>query len=136
LATLLFLTGLQFLFERPPQSPNLAGSARINIPKEEWQVVAIIEDATIYAYSSTKDQTDDDPFIGAHSRVFLGMVANNCLKAGTVVEIFGWRYRVLDRMNKVHGCKDFDIWHPTRQQAKQFGVKRGVTVEILKRAGQ
>jgi hypothetical protein len=131
-----FLASTMTHDQGPPQSQNLEALPR-NTPKNEWQVVRVIEDATIVAYSSTPDQTDSSPFIAAWGdRVFLGMVANNCLPRDTVVEIFGWRYRVRDRMNSRYGCQWFDIWHETREKAKQFGKKRGVTVKVLKRVQQ
>jgi len=96
-----------------------------------------MEDGVITAYSSTPDQTDGGPFTAAWGdRVFLGMVANNCLPRDTVVEIFGWRYRVRDRMHSRYGCHRFDIWLPSRERAKRFGLRRDVKVKILQRVGQ
>lgn len=143
LAVHMVLTVLTALAAIPPQFPTLARfPARIPqttpqaaaTPKETWQVQRVIKDAVLVAYSSTVDQTDSDPFTGAFGRVFLGMVANNCLPKDTVVRIYGWRYRVRDRMHERYDCRWFDIWHPTREAAVKFGVKRNVEIEILTRA--
>lgn len=78
------------------------------------------------AYSSTPDQTDDDPFItasGSYTRD--GVIAANFLPFGTKVK-FPTLYKdkifiVEDRMKNNH---QVDIWFPTREQALEFGVKR------------
>lgn len=86
--------------------------------------------ATLYAYSSTPDQTNGDPFITASGqRVTDGIVANNCLPFGTEVKINNKIYRVQDRMAARYGCASFDVWHPTRQSAIQFG-KQTAVVEV------
>lgn len=86
--------------------------------------------ATLYAYSSTPDQTNGDPFITASGeRVVDGIVANNCLPFGTEVKINNKIYRVQDRMAARYGCSSFDVWHPTRQSAIQFG-KQTAVVEV------
>lgn len=83
--------------------------------------------ATLYAYSSTPDQTNGDPFITASGqRVADGIVANNCLPFGTEVKINNKIYRVQDRMAARYGCTSFDVWHPTRQSAIQFGKQTAV----------
>jgi len=88
---------------------------------------------TVTAYSSTVDQCDDSPFIGASNKyVYDGMVATNFLRFGTKVkfpDIFGNKiYTVDDRMNVKYNSR-IDIWMPTREQAKQFGA-RYLKVEI------
>ena len=88
---------------------------------------------TITAYSSTVDQCDGDPFITANgTHVRDGIVAANFLPFGTKVkipELYGEKiFTVEDRMNARYYYK-IDIWMPTREQAKQFGVKY-VEVEI------
>ena len=86
------------------------------------------------AYSSTKDQTDDTPFItamGTHVRD--GVVAANFLPLGTVIripEIFGEKtFVVEDRMNKRYDFR-LDLWFPTRGEAKQWGLKK-VKIEVV-----
>ena len=82
---------------------------------------------TVTAYSSTVDQCDDTPFISANgSWVYDGMVAANSLPFGTKVKLpdhFGDKvFTVEDRMNKKYNSR-VDVWMPTREQAKQFGVR-------------
>ncbi len=82
----------------------------------------------VTAYSSTPDQTDDTPFITASgTHVHKGTVACNFLPFGTRLqfpELFGTQiFIVEDRMAPKNSHK-IDIWFPTRQEAKQFGVKR------------
>lgn len=87
----------------------------------------------ITAYSSTIDQTDSTPFITANgSQVRDGIVAANFLSFGTKIKIpklyDNKVFSVEDRMNKRY-YYHLDIWMPTREEAKQFGVKY-VEVEI------
>lgn len=88
----------------------------------------------LYAYSSTPDQTNGNPFITASGKqVVDGIVANNCLPFGTVItipDLFGDKqFRVQDRMAARYGCESFDIWYPNREAALQFG-KRRATVYV------
>jgi 3D (Asp-Asp-Asp) domain-containing protein len=93
-------------------------------------------DAVITAYSSTLDQTDNDPFTAASGKqVYDGMVANNCLPFGTKLrfpDLYGKKvFTVDDRMNSRYGCHRFDIWlKASRSIVNSFGVKR-VAVEIF-----
>jgi len=87
------------------------------------------------AYSSTPEQTDDDPFItAAGTTVRDGIVANNLLPFGTKIripELYGDKIFVVeDRMHKRKGSYHIDIWFPSYLEAKEFGVKRPC-VEIL-----
>ncbi len=89
---------------------------------------------TVTAYSSTPDQTDDSPFITANGTVVHdGIVAANFLKFGTRVrfpKLYGDKvFVVTDRMNTRY-YYHLDIWMPSREAAKKFGVKQ-VDVEIL-----
>jgi len=91
--------------------------------------------AVLTAYSSTPDQTDDDPFIAASGkRVYDGMVAANWLPFGTKIKIpslFGEKvFTVDDRMNSRYGYGRMDIWmNGTRQEVRSFGVKK-VDIEV------
>lgn len=91
--------------------------------------------AVITAYSSTPDQTDEDPFIAASGkRVHDGMIAANGFPFGTKVKIpslYGDKiFTVEDRMNSRYGQGRMDIWMDApRPQVLAFGVKR-VYVEI------
>lgn len=87
------------------------------------------------AYSSTVDQCDGDPFTTANgTKVRDGIIAMNGVKFGTKVRIpshYGTKvFTVTDRMNAKWGNKRIDIWMPTRDAAKQWGI-RTVTIEIL-----
>ncbi len=91
--------------------------------------------AVITAYTSTVDQTDDDPFIAASGRhVYDGMVAANWLPFGTKIKIpslYGDKeFIVDDRMNERYGYGRMDIWlNSNKQTAIKFGVKV-VDIEI------
>lgn len=80
----------------------------------------------VTAYSSTPNQTDDTPFITASGHtVRNGIVAANFLPFGTKVRIpklFGDRVFTVD--DRMHARKKnfVDIWMPTTQQAKNFGI--------------
>ena len=86
-------------------------------------------------YSSTVAQTDDTPFITANGTyVHDGIIANNGLPFGTQIripELYGEKvFSVEDRMHWRMGDYNFDIWFPTYEQAKDFGVKYAY-VEVL-----
>ncbi|MBA7636723.1 hypothetical protein ES703_44348 [subsurface metagenome] len=87
------------------------------------------------AYSSTIQQTDNDPFItAAGTWVRDGIVANNLFPFGTKIripELYGDKiFIVEDRMNSKKGYYHIDIWFPSYWEAKNFGAKR-TYVEIL-----
>ena len=87
---------------------------------ENKKVVAILT-----AYSSSIDETWGDPHITASGeRVRDGIIANNCLPFGTIVEIDGLYFEVLDRKNERYSCEWFDIWQPSKQDALNFGIKK------------
>jgi 3D (Asp-Asp-Asp) domain-containing protein len=101
---------------------------------DRWSVARTIR-LSVTAYSSTVDQTDGDPFTAASgAKVFDGMIAYNALPFGTRVRFpdhFGDKvFVVLDRMAASKGPHIADIWMPTRDAAKQWGV-RITTMEIL-----
>lgn len=83
--------------------------------------------ATITAYTSSVDETDDTPFITASgARTRDGIIA--CppkYDFGTVIEINGKKYECQDRMNsRYHNQERFDIWVETKEEAFQWGVKK------------
>ena len=89
---------------------------------------------TVTAYSSTPDQTSGDPFITASgTRVRDGVIAANFLPIGTKVRLpekFGDKIFVVeDRMHSRYWYYA-DIWMPSREQAKEWGVKY-LKMEIL-----
>lgn len=82
----------------------------------------------ITAYTSRPEETDDTPFITASGkRVKLGIVASNFLPLGTKIKIpqlFGDQvFYVEDRMNPCYKDR-IDIWLPSLEKAKRFGVKK------------
>jgi len=103
-------------------------------PLPSPKVVKIVK-MVATAYSSTPEQTDNDPFItAAGTTVRDGIIANNLLPFGTKVripELYGDKIFVVeDRMNKRKGDYHIDIWFPSYWEAKEFGAKRPY-VEIL-----
>ncbi len=89
----------------------------------------------VTGYSSSSWQTDDTPYITANGTyVHDGVVANNGFPFGTEIrlpELYGDKiFSVEDRMHWRKGDYHFDIWFPTDEQAKNFGVKY-VYAEIL-----
>lgn len=89
---------------------------------------------TITAYSSTPDQTDSTPFVTASGHLVEdGIVACNFLEFNTKIklpELYGEKiFTVKDRMAKKNSHK-IDIWFPTTEEAKNFGVKKTI-VEII-----
>jgi len=102
---------------------------------ESNQKVAKTIKVVLTAYSSTPDQTDDDPFITASGKTVAdGIVANNMLPMGTKIripELYGDKVFVVeDRMNRRKSDYHVDIWFPERQLAVNFGVKTA-NIEIL-----
>lgn len=102
----------------------------INVPRPDKVVRSVIT-----AYTSTPDQTDDDPFIAATGkRVHDGMIAANWLPFGTKIKIpalYGDKIFVVeDRMNSRYGYGRLDIWlDASKKEGRKFGVKR-VDVEV------
>lgn len=91
--------------------------------------------ATVTAYSSSVDETDSDPFTtAAGTRTRAGVVAYNHLPFGTKVrlpEIFGDQAFVIeDRLRPGASRYHFDIWLPSKAEAKQWGAKV-VKIEIF-----
>ena len=93
----------------------------------------------ITAYSSSWDETTGIPGVAgtitaSGKKVANGIVANNKLPFGTKIRIpslYGDKIFVVeDRMNKRMGEYRFDIWMPSKQEAKIFGVQK-VEIEIL-----
>ena len=90
------------------------------IPKKTMYV-------TVSAYSSTKDQTDGNPYFTAiGTPVRDGIIAANFLPIGTVVRFpdkFGEKIFVVeDRMHEKYGLQ-VDIWISEQEEAKKFGIQ-------------
>lgn len=116
---------------------NWGGEQKISYPvaqdREPLQTVWVI--AT--AYSSEAAQTDDTPCIPADGYDLCAhyekygegnTIAANFLPLGAQIkipELYGDKIFVVhDRMNKRYGEGRIDIWMPSREEAKTFGVKR------------
>ncbi|MFH1575772.1 MAG: hypothetical protein ABIB55_02395, partial [Candidatus Nealsonbacteria bacterium] len=112
------------------QENSLLPSSLLPAPKVARTIRVIIT-----AYSSTPEETDDTPFITAsNTTVKDGVVANNLLPFGTKIripELYGDKiFTVEDRMNRKKGYYHFDIWFPSKQEAKEFGAKL-THIEVL-----
>lgn len=97
-----------------------------------------VKSSSVYlmtSYTSLPELTDGSPFITANgSHVHMGTIAANCLPFGTRVRIpdlFGDQIFVVeDRLAARKPCGMIDVWLPTYQEAKKFGV-RHAKIEIL-----
>lgn len=91
----------------------------------------------VTAYSSTPDQTDSTPCIAAKGFDLCDAYAqfgeSNTIAANFLAinkhiklpDLFGDKtFVVRDRMNERYGQGRIDVWMPTREMAKEFGVKR------------
>jgi hypothetical protein len=85
--------------------------------------------ATVTMYNNLSWQTDSTPNITAsNSQVREGIVANNCLEFGTLVEIGGKTYIVEDRLNARFNncCECFDIFSFDLKEAIQYGRQQKI----------
>ena len=83
---------------------------------------------TITAYSSSIWETDDTPYLtAAGTQTRDGVIASNLLPFGTklrIPELFGDKVFVVeDRMNQRIGDFQIDVWFPSSELARNFGVK-------------
>lgn len=87
--------------------------------------------ATITAYTSSFEETDEDPWITASGREpESGLVA--CPRRfafGTKLKIGGRVYECADRLHPRYDQR-FDIWMETKEDARAFGRRR-LRVEVL-----
>ena len=112
------------------QENSLLPSSLLPAPKVVRTIKVIIT-----AYSSTPEETDDTPFItAANTTVRDGVIANNLFPFGTKIripELYGDKiFTVEDRMSSKKGVYHFDIWFPSKQEAKNFGAKL-IQIEVL-----
>ncbi len=88
----------------------------------------------ITAYSSTKSQTDETPFIAASGKkVYDGMVAANFLPFGTKIkipELFGDKVFIVDDRMNIRYQNRVDIWYASTNSAIKFGIKKTI-IEIV-----
>lgn len=107
--------------------------------KQESESVYVAEylRVTVVHYSSTRDQTDDSPFVGRCGRVGPGTVAvsqdllRRGIDCGTKVLVGGRTYVVRDAMHH-RWRKRVDIWLPSRAAALKAGVHRNVPLEVVR----
>jgi len=111
---------------------SLMGTKQVDFGEDFKQHLCVI----VTAYSSTPEQTDSTPFItAAGTTVREGIIANNMLPFGTIVrlpEIYGERLFVVeDRMHRRKSTYHFDIWFPSSQEARDFGIVKNARLEIV-----
>lgn len=90
--------------------------------------------AEITAYSSTKEETDGDPFTTASGKkVFDGAAAcPSYIPFNKRICILGKIYTCVDRMGKKYRNGNyFDVWVSSPKNAIQFGRKKNILVKIL-----
>lgn len=117
---------------RPVASDSHPVDNQSREPKPVPQVIRM--ELTVTGYSSSHDETDDDPFITASGETVRdGIVATNLLPFGTKVRIpkeFGDKvFIVEDRMHRRFSNR-VDIWFPSKSEAWKFG-KKSLEIEIL-----
>lgn len=104
--------------------------AEAQMPVEEPEPVV----ATVTAYTSSEDETDENPFENASGGVpGEGSIAcPSKYEFGTRVEIEGRTYVCDDRMNaRYRDTERFDVWMPTKAEAKKWGKQElPVAIEI------
>lgn len=100
-------------------------------PIEEPEPPPTVVRAEITAYSSSADETDDEPDVNASgTRPSHGSLAcPRYYDLGTEFLIDGKRYTCDDRMSKRFPDR-FDIWMESKEEAIRFGV-RTLPVEVL-----
>lgn len=90
---------------------------------------------TVTAYSSTVDQCGSTPFVTASgTKVRDGVIAANFLPIGTRVRLpdqFGNKVFVVEDRMAARFSSRADIWMPTREDAKQWGIRHHIRMEVL-----
>lgn len=114
--------------ERPVATLPMNADRPVEVAQKTVQVLAT-------AYSSDVAQTDSTPTITASGTTTrMGIIAANDLPIGARVRLpdfFGDQvFIVEDRMNARYGAGRIDVWLPSTNEAKQFGVKY-LAMEIL-----
>ena len=132
----LFLMVGVALGEDTKQKPAVIGGVAVdNQATEEAAAPEVVKiELTVTGYSSSPDETDEDPFTTASGKsVRDGIVATNLLPFGTKVRIpeeFGDKVFVVeDRMHRRFSNR-IDVWFPSKSEAKVFG-KKNLEIEIL-----
>lgn len=92
----------------------------------------VLVSATITAYSSSPDETDDTPFLTASGNLVKHgtLACPSKYSFGTIILIEGKKYTCEDRMNKrFRNIERFDIWVESKQDAYKWG-KRELTIKV------
>lgn len=110
-----------------------AQTIEVNLQDDHIPAVGKMVPATVTAYSSSVDETDDTPFITANGE-HVGHGTLACptkYPFGTKIKIEGRVYTCKDRMNaRYRNIEHFDVWQGSKEEALNFG-KKEVTVEVL-----
>lgn len=121
------------------RNDSLTGELPVSAEREPVKTIWVV----VTAYSSTPDQTDSTPCIAAKGfdlcKAYAELGEGNTIAANFLAinkqvklpELFGDKtFAVRDRMNARYGQGRIDVWMPTREMAKEFGVKR-VKMEVF-----
>jgi 3D (Asp-Asp-Asp) domain-containing protein len=119
-------------------SPSYSETDIITDSQKNWLSSSKIKKfmiLTVTGYSSSYDETDNDPFITAYNTLVRdGIAASNILPFGTKIKIpqlFGDKIFIIeDKMNPRFN-ENLDIWFKTKEEALKFGIHYNVLVEIL-----
>jgi 3D (Asp-Asp-Asp) domain-containing protein len=119
-------------------SPSYSETDIITDSQKNWLSSSKIKKfmiLTVTGYSSSYDETDNDPFITAYNTLVRdGIAASNILPFGTKIKIpqlFGDKIFIIeDKMNPRFN-ENLDIWFKTKEEALEFGIHYDVLVEIL-----
>jgi 3D (Asp-Asp-Asp) domain-containing protein len=132
-------SGKEFSIEKEKKE-IMSQQNRLPENTEKYKVVQTLY-TTATAYNSEVSQCQGNPCITANGfnvcrHGIEDTVATNRLPFGAKIkipELFGNRiFIVRDRMNKRYYNR-IDIWMLDKQDAKNFGIKRGVRVQVVKK---
>jgi len=107
---------------------------KLALPIKDYEEDYIEREALVLAYTSSEDETDEDPLtMASGKKTYFGAVACPAmLEFGTKVEIGGRGYTCEDRMAERYRQEwAFDIWMDNGSSATYHGVKQE-TVKIYK----
>jgi len=118
-------------------------AGRLTFPEVEEREVVQVRYMDMTAYNSLPAQTNGDPCVTANGDNvcmlyeqygYQNTVASNAFPFGTLLrfpDLYGDKvFRVNDRMARRYRNR-VDFWMASYPEARQFGVKRGVKVEVV-----
>lgn len=116
---------------------KLRPPCKVSRSRDDLVVKKVVRNVEVSAYSSDEGQTDSSPCVTAReSWVYDGVLAANWLpncQPVLIPELFGDKVIVKeDAMNERYGHGHVDVWRETREQARQIGRRKGVTIYLLK----